>query len=618
MSPVELLAHPAGRLLTLALLHFLWQGLAVAGVLVLVVDLGGVRRAAARYACSLASLGAMVACPLATIIWLSGNRNAPAPVFHFPLTAQESPAELGFFGPLLVQLQPLQPLALAAWLAGVTFLGGRLLAGAIGLAHLRRGRMPLPLELAGIVQQLGERIQMDALPLVFLSRQVAEAMAVGIVRPLVLIPASWATEIPLEMLEAVIAHELAHLRRRDLWVNLLQRIVETLLFYHPAVWWLSRRMRIERELCADELAVAATGRRLEYARALEQVAHRRRADVRPALAAFLRGELKMRLLERVRNVLGLAAGERSRLWPAGLVALALPLGLWLASLAVSVAVADDDDKRDKPAAEKKRVEIQVKNRDGEERVKVQRDGEERKVETRDGDKPRRVELRLSRDGDRREEPRTDDDRKDRPKEGEVRKRPIKDEPKEEIVERKIITKKGEPISEDIVVKRVGGEAGRIEELSAIVKRLSAQVERLQDEVSALRGGKDESGSPKPKVRAPLKELKEKTSADEPKPKARVLLKEKPSADESSENEARARKERQAAEQRAKESAERDGKSKEESARVLKEAVERKLGAALKDANSKEAAALKKAVEKIEAEKREIEAEKREIEKRERQ
>src|SRR4029434_3857909 len=124
---------------------------------------------------------------------------------------------------------------------------------------------------------------MDALPLVFLSRQVAEAMAIGIVRPLVLIPAAWATEMPLEMLEAVIAHELAHLKRRDLWINLFQRIVETLLFYHPAVWWLSQRLRVERELCADELAVAATGKRLVYAKALEQIACERQADIRPAL-----------------------------------------------------------------------------------------------------------------------------------------------------------------------------------------------------------------------------------------------------------------------------------------------------------------------------------------------
>ena len=67
-------------------------------------------------------------------------------------------------------------------------------------------------------------------------------MVVGILRPMVLLPAAWIAEMPPEILEAVIAHELAHIRRRDLWATFFQRLVETLLFYHPAVWWISRRV----------------------------------------------------------------------------------------------------------------------------------------------------------------------------------------------------------------------------------------------------------------------------------------------------------------------------------------------------------------------------------------
>ena len=68
---------------------------------------------------------------------------------------------------------------------------------------------------------------------------------------MILLPTSWLTELPPDMLESIIAHELAHIRRGDLWVNLLQRVIEVLLFYHPAVWWLSQRIRVERELCCD-------------------------------------------------------------------------------------------------------------------------------------------------------------------------------------------------------------------------------------------------------------------------------------------------------------------------------------------------------------------------------
>ena len=107
---------------------------------------------------------------------------------------------------------------------------------------------------------------------------------------------------------------------------LLQRVVETLLFYHPAVWWLSRRLRAERELCCDELAVAVTGRRLEYVQALETVARGGGLASSPLLAAGIRGERNMRLLERVRNVLGLSADGRTLAAVAGgLVGPALPL-----------------------------------------------------------------------------------------------------------------------------------------------------------------------------------------------------------------------------------------------------------------------------------------------------
>src|SRR4029079_11362447 len=223
----------------------------------------------------------------------------------------------------------------------VLFASGWLI-GIVGAARLRRAVLPLPQPLTEIVGQLGRRLQIDASPLVFLSAQATESLAIGLLRPLVLIPAAWAAEMPIALLEAVIAHELAHLRRYDLWVNLVQRIVETFLFYHPAVWWLSRRLRIEREMCADELAVAATGNPLQYAQALEQIAAERQAAIRPALAAFLRGETSMRLLQRIQNVLGQQPSESSRMWPVGIVALSLPLGLWAAMAWSGVANAADE------------------------------------------------------------------------------------------------------------------------------------------------------------------------------------------------------------------------------------------------------------------------------------
>ena len=116
---------------------------------------------------------------------------------------------------------------------------------------------------------------------------------IGWLKPVVLLPASALAGLTPRQLEAILAHELAHIRRHDYLVNLLQTLVETLLFYHPAVWWLSRRIRVERENCCDDLAVSLCGDPVAYAAALadlEGSAHverdaRARRDRRFAAAA---------------------------------------------------------------------------------------------------------------------------------------------------------------------------------------------------------------------------------------------------------------------------------------------------------------------------------------------
>ena len=97
-------------------------------------------------------------------------------------------------------------------------------------------------------------------------------IVVGWLRPVVLLPASAITGLTPEQLQAVLAHELAHIRRYDCLVKLIQAVVETFLFYHPAVWWVSGRIHEESEHCCDELAVEACGDRRSYARALASFA----------------------------------------------------------------------------------------------------------------------------------------------------------------------------------------------------------------------------------------------------------------------------------------------------------------------------------------------------------
>src|SRR6185312_2408588 len=113
-------------------------------------------------------------------------------------------------------------------------------------------------------------------PVLLLESCLAEVpVAVGHLRPLILMPVGLLMGLPVAQVEAILLHELAHILRYDYVVNLMQVFVEGLLFYHPAVWWISGVMRAERENCCDDLVVAVTGGALEYATALAALETRR-------------------------------------------------------------------------------------------------------------------------------------------------------------------------------------------------------------------------------------------------------------------------------------------------------------------------------------------------------
>ena len=152
---------------------------------------------------------------------------------------------------------------------------------------------------------------------------------IGLLKPVVLLPASALGGLAPQQLEAILAHELAHIRRHDYLVNLLQTLVETVLFYHPAVWWLSRRIRIERENCCDDLAVSLCGDPVAYAHALADLEALRSGpapDHHIAMAATGGS-----LLQRVRRLLGAPSSHTGRgpAWLAGSVALLLLGGIAL-------------------------------------------------------------------------------------------------------------------------------------------------------------------------------------------------------------------------------------------------------------------------------------------------
>ncbi len=157
----------------------------------------------------------------------------------------------------------------AAWVAGVCVLSLRIVGSWIRAQGLRRFETDPPpagwdARLADMARRLGLHKPIQLLQ----SRLARVPTVLGHLRPVILLPVAALTGLMPQQIEAILAHELAHIRRHDYLVNLLQVLAETVLFYHPAVWWMSRRIRIERENCCDDMAIDLCGDRFGYIRAL--------------------------------------------------------------------------------------------------------------------------------------------------------------------------------------------------------------------------------------------------------------------------------------------------------------------------------------------------------------
>jgi GWxTD domain-containing protein len=155
-------------------------------------------------------------------------------------------------------------------------------------------------------------------------------VVLGHFRPVILMPLGLLAGLPAEQIEAILLHELAHIRRCDYLVNLLQRSIEGILFYHPAVWWISGMIRAERENCCDDVAVTMSGNAGEYAAALAALEVKRGTIVQPAVAAT-----GGNLMKRIRRLL---YPEQ----PAGLPAPLFATVIFLATAAVALAAWQSD------------------------------------------------------------------------------------------------------------------------------------------------------------------------------------------------------------------------------------------------------------------------------------
>jgi beta-lactamase regulating signal transducer with metallopeptidase domain len=223
----------------------------------------------------------------------------------------------------------------AAWLVGVGCCAVRPLVGWAAWRRLRAGGVAVPAEVGRMVDRACRRLGVARGVRALATSGIDVPAVAGWLSPVVLVPMALVTSLPAAQLEALIVHELAHVRRGDVLVNVLQAVLETLAFYHPAVWWLSGRLRVEREHCCDDLVLAATGGRAEYGRALVAV-----EMLRGRGAALACGAADGSLVSRIRRLVT-GVDPRSSVWPLPAFAAAGLAGLVVAVSLTAPVQADD-------------------------------------------------------------------------------------------------------------------------------------------------------------------------------------------------------------------------------------------------------------------------------------
>ena len=352
---------PTVQAIAWTLIHFCWQAAAIAVVYRGLSFLMERFSSNTRYLLALSALMLMLAASIATFAFemrldSSAGIAADSTSAHYrisPVTtpepgapqpaasaAQVKPANLMSSLPSLPTL-PLQAVRLidGVWLLGVLALALRSIGGWWLIQRLRAtATVEAPAAVRASFRHIAHLLGVEKPVLLRVSSAIAGPVTVGALRALVLLPLSAATSLGPDELEVVLAHELAHIRRGDFVWNLVQTFVETLFFFHPAVWWIGSRIRHERELCCDDLALSVCPDPVVYASALYRLEQQRSRQLNLAMA--LDGHQPARTLRmRIARILGEPVSEAANRGPFSLAAaiavlavLLLPVPQMLASL----------------------------------------------------------------------------------------------------------------------------------------------------------------------------------------------------------------------------------------------------------------------------------------------
>lgn len=261
------------------LLHSFWQGCCVFLCLRIVLWLWPQAGPSIKYHLSFLSLTGIAGWFAATFAaQLRSAREAAEIVLvntsgissvSSPITIVNAPAQTEGLKAALPGMEAYFPLLVCIYVVGVTVMLIRL---CIDLAQLKTLRKQGLISLGSVWEEhlvvLARKMGISKRVGLHISKHLQVPVMIGFLRPVILLPAAMVNNMSPEQLEAILLHELAHIKRNDYLLNIFQSIVETLLFFNPFVWWISRNIRLEREHCCDDLVIAGTVQPMHYAKAL--------------------------------------------------------------------------------------------------------------------------------------------------------------------------------------------------------------------------------------------------------------------------------------------------------------------------------------------------------------
>lgn len=366
----------------ITLAHSLWQGLVIASVLLLALRLVPGKQSNTRYLIAMTALILLPLSAIATYVVVSPDQaNAVAGNLPANLPASVAPSIASTLGtePLTIDsaspasfaadpddrdfpsqialpavklesvLTILAPGVLLLYALGVGTMSARLMRSIYRSSRLRYQTVPCDSSIQSLVRRQSKRLGLRRVPGARWCQHVGVPVVVGILKPMILLPPAVLSGLDADQLSAVISHELAHVRRYDLLGNLVQRIVEVLLFFHPATWWISRHVSAERENCCDDIAVARFGPH-RYADALLAMAGLIATGQDPKVSAQLNGlaadgHSPSQLSVRIRRILGEPTPSRLAVSRPSIVLAGL---LFASSAAVAIVTAQTTSPKDKP------------------------------------------------------------------------------------------------------------------------------------------------------------------------------------------------------------------------------------------------------------------------------